>query len=114
MEEKVKNDGRDNKGCFLKGHKAIVIKHNTGNKGGRPKTIKGQVKDALKIAEDAMPEIIKSMIARATGEEECPKNVQQAAAEYLIERIYGKVPQAIEATGKDGGAVLIEYVKKTS
>ena len=32
----------------------------------------------------------------------------------ILERVEGKVPQAIEATGKDGGAVLIEYVKKTS
>ena len=39
--------------------------------------------------------------------------VASARAE-IFERVEGKVPQAIEATGKDGGAVLIEYVKKTS
>ncbi|MDD4986521.1 MAG: hypothetical protein PHQ43_12225, partial [Dehalococcoidales bacterium] len=62
---------------------------------GRPETLQGEVRDALKIAEDAMPQIILKMIDRAQGVEECPANVRQAAAEYLCDRIYGKANQPL-------------------
>ena len=41
-------------------------------------------------------------------------SADMTALKEALDRVEGKVPQAIEATGKDGGAVLIEYVKKTS
>ena len=40
-----------------------------------------------------MPDIIASMIERATGREDCPAHVRQQSAEYLIDRIYGKANQ---------------------
>ncbi len=92
--------GRNNKGQFKKGHPDFVKQ--SGVKPGCKKTIAGEVKDALKIAEDAMPEIIQSMIDRAKGIVDCPVAVSQAAAEYLCDRIYGKANQPLEHKGNIG------------
>jgi len=84
-------------GRLLPGHKPFVVERSPGkNLGGRPKEFKTQVKDALKLAEDAMPDIIASMIDRATGRDpDCDVKTRQAASEYLIDRIYGKANQPL-------------------
>ena len=84
-------------GRFRKGHPALNVK--PGHVGGHPKTPAREVRDALKIAEDAMPEIILAMIAR-TLDPNVPVAVQQAASEYLCDRIYGKPNQPL--SNKDG------------
>jgi hypothetical protein len=101
--------GRDNKGKFAKGHPFLKSQH--GIKNGRKKTVTGEVKDALKLAEDAMPEIIGKMIDRATGKEKCLAGVQQAAAEYLIDRIYGKANQPISSN--QPWEIIVTYGKST-
>ena len=71
-----------------------------GQIGGRPKTISGQVRDALAEVERDMPNILAAMMERAKGEVECPLAVQQAAAEYLCDRIYGRPNQPLSGTGQ--------------
>ena len=86
---------RDSKGRFVPGHPPTFTQHKPGHNAGRPKTIKGEVRDALKLAEDAMPELYLLAIQRARGEANCSQAVQQAAFEYLSDRIYGKPNQPI-------------------
>lgn len=88
---------RDEKGHFVPGHPPTFKEFKPGqNVGGRPKHIATQVRDALKLAEDAMPQILNDMIAR-TKDPEVPHNVRQQASEYLIDRIYGKANQPISS-----------------
>lgn len=86
---------RNKKGQFVKGHAPTFTGFKPGdNVGGRPKTIKGEIKDALELAEEAMPEMYRLAIKRASGRDrKCPRAVQQAAFEYLSDRIYGKANQ---------------------
>lgn len=102
---------RDSKGRLLPGHKPFVVERSPGkNLGGRPKEFKTQVKDALKLAEDAMPDIIAKMIDRATGKDlDCDVKTRQAASEYLIDRIYGKANQPLSSSSP--WEILITYGK---
>lgn len=83
---------RDAKGCYLPGHPGVT-RIIPGRKGGHPKTLNGQVKDALKIAEDAMPSIVLMLIGKAQS-----GDVQ--AAKILLDRIYGMPNQPL--SNKDG------------
>ena len=87
---------REKNGRFKKGHPPMFREHKPGHNAGRPKTIKGQVKDALKLAEDAMPAIIEEMIKRAQNplDKDC-----QRASEYLMDRVYGKASLPIVSSG---------------
>ncbi len=91
---------RDARGRLLPGHPALNIQPGLlpSQRGGAKKTIVGQVKDALKVAEDAMPQIIESMIRDAL-DESVPRHVRQQCREYLIDRIYGKANQPITSKG---------------
>lgn len=102
---------RDKKsGHWLPGHINIPIK--PGNPSGRPKSILGLVRQELGLAEDAMPEIIAAMIARATGKVDCTQAVQQAAGEYLCDRIYGKPNQPLSGvTGQPVVLVVRDWKK---
>ena len=88
---------RDENGRFVKG--CHLFGKGKGIKNGRKKTIGGQVKDALRIAEDAMPAIIADMIVRAT-DPDISAAVRQAAGEYLCDRIYGRPNQPLSNAGK--------------
>ncbi len=83
--------GRDAKGRMVAGHPFIPAK--PGHKNGRPKAYVTKVKDALLLAEEAMPEIIAIMIEKA-------KAGDVRAGEYLCDRIYGKPNQPL--SNKDG------------
>ena len=116
MEKKQgnKNVYRDTKGRLLPGHPRLNIQ--PGHVGGHPKTPKRQVKDALKIAEDAMPDIIEGMILRAKMPLICPHCQQvillaggdQRAGEYLADRIYGK--PSLPITGDSSKPIVIKVV----
>ena len=91
---------RDEKGRLLPGHAPTFHGFKAGqNVGGAPKSLTTEVKDALRIAEDAMPNIIRDMIDRAQ-DKTVPCAVRQAAAEYLCDRIYGRPNQPL--SNKDG------------
>ena len=85
--------GRDEKGRLVAGHRLALNVQPGKNKGGRPKCMRREVEDALKLAEDAMPEIIAMMIEKA-------KRGDVRAGEYLCDRIYGKPNQPL--SNKDG------------
>ncbi len=95
-------NGRDVAGHFIKGHPDFVKA--AGVKAGRPKELKRMVKDALQIAEEAMPEIIEMMLHKARD----PQDKDQfEAAKYLCDRIYGRPNQPLSNAG---GAAFITFV----
>ena len=91
---------QDEKGRMKKGHPRLNVR--PGHIGGAKKTIATEVKDALKIAEDAMPQLILDMIADAQDTNASIRD-RQMCREYLCDRIYGKANQPL--TGK-GGFIL--------
>ncbi len=99
-------EGRTETGRFAKGHPAYHAK--PGVLVGRRQTIATEVKNALKIAEDAMPEIIFDMIER-TKDPDVPVAVRQAAAEYLCDRIYGKANQPL-SSGEGRGLPTFAFI----
>ena len=88
----------------------------SGNVNGRPpkpSCLTSWLKEDLAKIDPATGKTNAQLIAEKMVTD-AKAGVSSARAE-IFERVEGKVPQAIEATGKDGGAVLIEYVnKKTS
>ena len=99
-------EDRDNKGRFVKGNR--ISKGNNGANVGRKRTLKTQIKDALALAEDAMPDIIGVMVERAQNPDD--KDCQRAA-EYLMDRIYGKPNVGISARLEEAQITVIEKIK---
>ena len=90
-------EGRDAKGRFVKGHPPTFESFKPGqNVGGAPKSLTTEIKDALQLAQDALPDIIEGMIKRAKDplDRDC-----QRAGEYLCDRIYGKPNQPLSGVG---------------
>ena len=87
---------QDEKGRFKKG--APFIGNRNGNKNGAKKTPTREVKDALSIAEDAMPRLILAMIADAQDNSASIRD-RQMCREYLCDRIYGKANQPLSNAG---------------
>ena len=81
------------------------MKSQNGIKNGRKKTLKGKVKDALAIAEDAMPEIIAALTEQA-------KNGNIQAASILLDRIYGKPTERHEISGNLNISELVKKAKE--
>jgi len=79
-----------------------------GIKNGRKKTVSGKVKDALKLAEDAMPELYMDMV-RDAKDPKVPVAVRQSIREYLSDRIYGRPTQPLGGTGEPIRILLEEY-----
>jgi hypothetical protein len=99
---KTTDPHRDKNGRMLPGHPFFPSQ--TGKKNGRPRSLKRQVMDELGIARDNLPGIATRMIQRATGElPDTPQAVQQAASEYLWDRIYGKPNQPL--SNRDGSPI---------
>lgn len=93
----MSND-RDAKGRLLPGHRLSPnLKRLTGQKVGRPKTLAGEVKDALQIAADAMPQLYFDMIQDALNPKASIRD-RQMCREYLSDRIYGKPNQPLSGT----------------
>ena len=89
-------EGRTAKGTFAKG--AHLFGKSNSIKNGRKKTIATEVKDALSIAEDAMPRLILAMIADAQDNSASIRD-RQMCREYLCDRIYGKANQPLSNAG---------------
>ncbi len=83
----------------------------SGNPSGRAKktaeqiTLEAMCKTKTPDALDTIIEIMRS------GENE--RN-RLAAAQYIIDRAYGKAPQALELSGRDGGTIdhTITFVRR--
>ena len=88
---------QDSKGRFKKGHKAIITPVKPGEKRGHPKSMETKVRDALQIAEDAMPQLYLDMIRDAQDPNASIRD-RQMCREYLSDRIYGRPDQPITGT----------------
>ena len=88
---------RDAKGHFLKGHRHF--RSQRGLRTGRKPSIATEVRDALAVAERALPGIIDDMIKRAK-DPDVPDSVRQAAAEYLCDRVYGRPNLPLSNAGR--------------
>lgn len=86
---------QDSKGRFVKGHPPLSTLPGR-NRGVRPKALTTKVKDALQIAQDAMPQLIQAMLKDAR-DPNISANVRQQCREYLIDRVYGKANQPISS-----------------
>jgi hypothetical protein len=74
-------------------------KGQSGNPGGRPRVV-GELRDlARQHAREAIEELAR-LALKAKNE-----SARIAAIKELLDRGYGRPVQAIEATGKDGGAI---------
>ena len=78
---------RDSKGRFLKG--CSLFGKDKPIRNGHPIGMKRQIKDALKIAEDAMPQLYLDMVRDAQDPNASIRD-RQICREYLSDRIYGK------------------------
>lgn len=80
-------------------------KGKSGNPGGRPK-LPEDVKAALEMASvQAVVQGVALMTAKKT-----PASVAADLSKYFIDRRWGKVPQAVELSGKDGNPIQTEDV----
>lgn len=101
-------EGRDKLGRFAKGWRSSYHKPHIGNLAGKHRTPKRQVLDALDVVAEAMPQILKAMIRTAIGKDDSPVAVQQAAREYLCDRIYGRPNQPMSGQRDDALRALLE------
>lgn len=88
---------RDGNGRFVKGTAAA-------NPGGRPKS-------NHKIAELARQhtELALKTLAEICGDEDAPHSARVSAASALLDRGWGKPPQAMEVSGRDGQPLEVTF-----
>lgn len=86
---------RDESGKFLPG--------SCGNPGGRPKGV-------AEVAELARSYTKQAIATLASIMESGSERAQVAAAQVLLDRAWGKPSQAVEVTGAEGGAVLVNVI----
>jgi len=105
---------RDEKGRFLKG--CSLFGKTKGIKNGRKKTVPGLIRDALKVAEDALPQMFldELKIANVMKQKALKGDVKAAGVYHDIrqdftDRIYGKPNQPIGGTGEPIRLLLEEY-----
>ena len=100
-------EGRDEKGRLVKGHKPTFSGFKPGqNVGGAPKSLTTQIKDALQIAQDVMPQLFLDMINDAQDATISARD-RQACREYLADRIYGRPNQPLTNAGSQPLVVFI-------
>ena len=99
---------QDEKGRLKKGHPPTFTGFKPGqNVGGAPKSLKTKIKDALKIAEDAMPQLYLDMIKDAQDPNASIRD-RQMCREYLSDRIYGKANQPL--SGANGRELVLKVI----
>jgi hypothetical protein len=82
-------------------------KGQSGNPGGRPK-VEGEIRA---LAQEHGPEALKRLVQLMKSKNE---RVAVAAAQAVLDRGYGKPPQAVQLGGQDGSSasreILIHFV----
>jgi hypothetical protein len=81
----------------------VFVKGQSGNPGGERKGKQKQIQEQLL---PHVPAAIQALIS-ALGDED--KAV--AAARDILDRVYGKAPQAVEHTGEDGGPITVHIIE---
>jgi hypothetical protein len=75
-------------------------KGKSGNPGGRPK-----IPDDVKEAARALTPVAIATLQEVCTDPDAPASARVTAAEALLNRAWGKPSQAVELSGKDGGAI---------
>ena len=75
-------------------------KGQSGNPGGRPK----ELWDVIEIARSYAPDAIKTL-ASIMLNEDSPPAARIGAASAILDRGFGKAPQAVEMSGPDDGPI---------
>lgn len=82
-------------------------KGQSGNPGGRPvgfgRAIRAEFGDDGKM-------LLLELKKFALGKVKCSSRDRLFALKELLDRGYGKAPQAVEVTGADGGPVTVKFV----
>ncbi len=85
------------------------VKGQSGNPGGRPKA-DGEIRE---LARESGPDAIAKLVEHMNGED---SRLSQSASIALLDRGFGKPPQAINLGGQEGGESIkmeVSYVKPT-
>lgn len=91
-----------------KGKGKPFAKGASGNPGGRAKRTPEEL-DLIALCKDKTP-LALDTIVKIMEKGEVEKN-RLAAAQYVIDRAYGKAMQAVEMSGKDGGALTVQIIR---
>jgi hypothetical protein len=83
----------------------VFEKGKSGNPKGRPKSDKTIIELARTMTEDALNTLYSVMM------ESDKDQARVAAASAILDRGWGKPPQALEHTGKDGGPIETKTVE---
>ena len=75
-------------------------KGQSGNPGGRPAALR----DVTELARSYAPDAIKTLAA-VMLDEETPPAARVGAASAILDRGFGKAPQAVQMSGPDGGPI---------
>lgn len=78
----------------------------SGNPGGRPKIV-GDLRELARVhTHEALATLV-----RVAQDRKAPPAAQVAAAEALLNRGYGKPVQAVEASGPEGGEIVLRFAR---
>ena len=77
------------------------VKGQSGNPGGKPKELKGVIESARRISPLALREL-KAIL----NDPEAGKQAKIAASQVVLDRAWGRPPQAITGEGGQGPVVL--------
>jgi hypothetical protein len=80
------------------------VKAQSGNPGGRPKALI----EVQALAREHSPTAI-ATLAKIMEDDEVPPAARVAAANSILDRAWGKPPQALHHTGEDGGPVQVQH-----
>jgi hypothetical protein len=84
------------------------LKGQSGNPGGRPK----ELHEVIELARSYAPRAIETLASLLLDEDAAP-TARIAAASAILDRGFGKAPQAVEMSGPDGGPIPHKEISDT-
>lgn len=83
------------------------VKGQSGNPGGRPKAVMPDGRTLSEAARGHSPKALQVLVAALED-----PDTAFAAAKELLDRGFGKPAQSLEVAGPEGGAILVQEVKR--